>query len=392
MNQEKPGREADVDAGRGSAPAEWTVEGNNAKPRGGSCGRGPGAPGERNRGPRIAGLRALGLHGLWPGAGGVLRLGPRALGILLLSLAAASGCGREAARSADDISVRQVRVVSTTGMITDLVRQIGGERVAVEGLMGPGVDPHLYKASAGDVTRMQKADLVLYHGLHLEGAMAELFGHMREQIRTVAVAEAVPPERLLPLPDRPGLYDPHIWFDVSLWMLVAPAVAEALAALDPSHAAGYQARLQETLGRLAALHAEVQQRVAELPPERRVLITAHDAFAYFGRAYNLEVRGLQGTSTVTEAGTADLQQLAEMIVSRRIPAIFVESSVPRRTIEALKAAVSARGLEVAIGGELYSDALGNPGTPEGSYEGMVRHNVDTIVGALAGLHGKTRPR
>ncbi len=305
------------------------------------------------------------------------------------------GCGGDARESNEGTAQRParsagdpIRVVTTIGMISDIVANIGGDRVRVTGLMGPGIDPHAYKASARDVIRMQQADLVFYNGLHLEGAMAKAFEQMGGRVRTVAVAEAIAPERLLGDEGNPLVHDPHVWFDVSLWMVAAARVGEVLAEVDPRHAIAYGERTAVYLERLRQLDDHVRARAASLPPERRVLITAHDAFRYFGRAYGFEVRGLQGISTVTEAGTSDLRALADFIVARRIPAIFVESSVPRRTIAALQAAVAARGFAVTIGGELYSDALGSPDTPAGTYEGMVRHNIDTIVAALAGPSGQ----
>ncbi len=306
-------------------------------------------------------------------------------GLMMLML---TGCSGEEGRSGADLSARRINVVTTVGMLTDVVEHIGGDRIEVMGLMGPGIDPHLYKASAGDVTKMQRADVIFYNGLHLEGAMAELFERMASMTRTVAAAEAIDHDRLHASPDNPELHDPHVWFDVSLWIEVSRRVGATFVEIDSAHAAGYQSRADAYIARLEALHAYVQQRAGELPPERRVLITAHDAFNYFGRAYGFEVYGLQGISTVTEAGTSDVQELANFIAQRRVPAIFVESSVPPRTIEALQAAVASKGFAVAIGGELYSDAMGDPGSPEGTYEGMVRHNIDTIVGALKGEETK----
>ncbi len=311
--------------------------------------------------------------------------GFRAIGVVLLAvLPLLAGCAGENGQSSIDLAARKINVVTTVGMLTDVVQQIGGERVAVTGLMGPGVDPHLYKASAGDVTKMQKADVIFYNGLHLEGAMTELFERMATMTRTVAVAEAIDETRLKASPDNPNMHDPHVWFDVSLWMEVARTVAATLERMDPAHAEGYRNRTQTYLAMLENLHSYVQRRADELSPDQRVLITAHDAFHYFGRAYGFEVHGLQGISTVAEAGTSDVQELADFIVRRRVHAIFVEASVPPRTIEALQAAVDAKGFGVAIGGELFSDSMGDPQTPEGTYEGMVRHNIDTIVGALEG--------
>ncbi|HEX6926222.1 MAG TPA: zinc ABC transporter substrate-binding protein [Longimicrobiaceae bacterium] len=272
--------------------------------------------------------------------------------------------------------------VATTGMIADIVKNVGGEHVSVVALMGPGVDPHLYKAREGDVRRLWRSRIIFYNGLHLEARMAEVLAHMDERTPTVAVAQAVDSTQLLAPPGFSGAYDPHIWFDVRFWMDATEAVRDGLTAVDPAHAEDYARNADAYVERLEELHAYVLRRAAEVPPERRVLVTAHDAFNYFGRAYGFEVRGLQGISTASEAGTADVQALADLIVQRRIPAIFVESSIPQRTIEAVRAAVQARGFEVRIGGQLYSDAMGSPGTPEGTYIGMVRHNIDTIVDAL----------
>lgn len=278
----------------------------------------------------------------------------------------------------------RLRVVTTVGMIADVVENVGGERVRVIGLMGPGVDPHLYKASEGDVRRLFRADVVFYGGLHLEARMGEVLEEMGSRTRVVAVTDAVPRGLLLSPAEFQGAYDPHVWFDVRLWMRTVPLVARTLEEEDPAHAPEYRARAAEYLQELEALDAYVRRQAARVPREQRVLVTAHDAFNYFGRAYGFEVRGLQGISTAAEAGTADVQALADFIARRRIPAVFVESSLPRRSVEAVQEAVRARGWEVRIGGELFSDALGSAGTPEGSYAGMVKHNVDTIVQALLG--------
>jgi manganese/zinc/iron transport system substrate-binding protein len=278
----------------------------------------------------------------------------------------------------------RLRVVATIGMISDVAANIGGDRVYVQGLMGPGVDPHLYKARAGDVRRLSRADLVLYNGLHLEAAMGEVLEEMGRRKRTVAVTTAIDSSALIHLPDYPGNFDPHIWFDVSLWRGAADVIGRALAEADPAHASEYSARTAAYVARLDSLHAWVHRQVATVPRERRVLITAHDAFGYFGRAYGFEVLALQGISTSAEAGTSDVQQLAAEIARRRIPAIFVETSIPPRTIQSVIAAVNARGFRVQPGGSLYSDAMGDAGTTEGTYMGMVRHNVETIVNALRG--------
>lgn len=284
---------------------------------------------------------------------------------------------------AQDIASRKVNAVATTGMIADIVRNVGGERVNVIGLMGPGVDPHLFKASAGDVRHLANADIIFYNGLHLEAGMAKVFERMENtQIHPVAVTDLIPRDKLLFPPEFNGNYDPHIWFNVSMWMQAVEQVRQALIERDPQNAVQYQENADHYLEELAGLQEYVLTQVSKIPPEKRVLITAHDAFNYFSRAYGFEVRGLQGISTATEAGTADVTTLADLIVERQIPAIFIESSVPQRNIEAVQAAVKAQGFDVKIGGELFSDAMGDGGTPEGTYIGMIRHNVDTIVRAL----------
>jgi manganese/zinc/iron transport system substrate-binding protein len=309
------------------------------------------------------------------------------LWIVVLPLAA---CGDTNA-DAQDLSQRKVRVVATTGMIADIVANVGGERVDATGLMGPGVDPHLYQASEGDVSRLRNADVIFYNGLHLEAQMANVLERMNEMDRvTVAVTEQIDEEMLLASPTYVGSYDPHVWFDVSLWMEAVEVVVQTMADVDPEHAEGYRENGEAYLEELAALHSYVQEQVARVPQQQRVLVTAHDAFGYFGEAYGFDVRGLQGISTEAEASTADVQRLAQFIAERQIPALFIESSVPQRNVEAVQAAVQAQGFDVVIGGELFSDAMGNPGTEEGTYIGMVRHNVDTIVSALLAESGSAQ--
>jgi manganese/zinc/iron transport system substrate-binding protein len=279
----------------------------------------------------------------------------------------------------------KLNIVTTTGMIADIVKNIGGEHVEVISLMGPGVDPHLYKASEGDVQRLQAANLIFYNGLHLEAQMGEVLEKMNEfGVTTVAVTDKIDPALLNAPPEFQGNYDPHVWFDVSMWMKAAEQVQETLIEVDPAHKSTYEANAASYLDQLADLHQYVLTQAQTIPAEKRVLITAHDAFNYFGEAYGFEVRGLQGISTEAQAGTADVQDLVNFIVERQIPAIFVESSVPQRNIEAVQAAVQDQGFDVKIGGSLFSDAMGTTGTPEGTYIGMVTHNIDTIVSALTG--------
>ena len=280
---------------------------------------------------------------------------------------------------------RAIRVVATTSIVADLVRAVGGAEVSVESLMGPGVDPHLYKASARDVDKMVQADIVVYNGLHLEGKMGDLFKAMAARGKpTVAIAEVSIPDSLLRVSELfQGNYDPHIWFDAELWARAAHALANTLGALDTARGAMFAMRGDGYADELLEVHAYVHEKVNEVPEEQRVLITSHDAFGYFGRAYGFDVHGLQGISTASEAGAADVQNLATLVTERRIPAMFIESSVSPRGIEAVQEAVNAKGFEVSIGGILYGDALGGPSTPAATYLDMIRYNIDTIVKALS---------
>jgi manganese/zinc/iron transport system substrate-binding protein len=300
--------------------------------------------------------------------------------VVSLSLTLLTACG--AASGSDAEGDGKLRVVATTGQIGDIVAHVGGEGVAVTALMGPGVDPHLFVASEGDVDRLQKADVIFYNGLFLEAQMADVLRQIGERKPSIAVAEAIDPEALLPWAQYTGEYDPHVWFDVSLWMKAVEAVRDGLAGADAANAATYQANADAYLAELKALDAYIKTQIERVPPDQRVLVTAHDAFHYFGRAYGFDVRGLQGISTASEASTADVRDLADFIAENKIRAIFVETSVPVRNIEALQAAVADRGFTVEIGGKLYSDALGSPDGDAATYVGMVRHNIDTIVGAL----------
>ena len=299
---------------------------------------------------------------------------------LLLATLLLSGCGDGELSATDGDS--RLKVVTTTTMITDLVREIGGDSIRVQGLMGSGVDPHLYKASEGDVSKLTSADVVFYNGLHLEGKLEDVFERMGTRTTTVALAETLPKGDLISSENFASNYDPHVWFAITYWKRMANYLTEELTKLDPPAADYYQQNRDRYLRSLDQLAGELSSTISTLPEDNRVLITAHDAFNYFGREFGFEVIGLQGLSTATEAGVRDVQDLARTIIDRQVKAIFIESSVPRRTIEALQAAVKAEGFNVQIGGTLYSDALGDAGTPEGTYAGMYRHNVNTIVGAL----------
>ena len=274
-------------------------------------------------------------------------------------------------------------IVTTTTMITDLAQRIGGDSIVVQGLMAAGVDPHLYKASEGDVQKLTSSDAIFYNGLHLEGKMVEVFEKMESSgYKTFAISDGMPDSDKISSANFPGNYDPHIWFSVENWKKAAQFVASKLSELNPENKSYYDENLRTYLVDLDALEMELKESAAILPKEKRILVTAHDAFEYFGKEYDFEVIGLQGISTASEAGTKDMLDLANSIIEKNIPAIFVESSVPEKTIKALQNAVENKGKEVALGGTLYSDALGNPGTPQGTYIGMYKTNMETIVNAL----------
>ncbi len=271
-------------------------------------------------------------------------------------------------------------VVATTGMIADLVERVSGGKVEVMQLMQAGVDPHLYKAKESAIRRLFQADLVFYNGLHLEGKMDRL---LKNNPKAVAVARDILAHAEDLLLEDEGQHDPHIWFDVSLWARALDVVEAELIKLDPSHAELYRRNAAEYRSELKALHEEVKRDLASIPQSQRVLVTAHDAFRYFGRAYEIEVYGLQGVSTASQAGLREVQEVVNLVVSRNIKALFVESSVPPDGVNAIVARCRDRNHRVSVPDDtLFSDAMGDPGTPEGTYPGMVRHNVRLIVDAL----------
>ena len=301
------------------------------------------------------------------------------VGSLAAVLAAGCGGGESGqAGAAED----KIQATTTTTMITDLVRQIGGDRVEVTGLMGPGVDPHLYRASQGDVAALRDADAVFYNGLFLEGQMEDILEKTSEQKPAVQVTEGIPEEELLGSPQYEDQFDPHVWFDATLWRTTVDPVVEQLSELDPDGASEFEQRGEEYKAEIDELHSFVEEEISSIPEEQRVLVTAHDAFNYFGRQYGMEVRGLQGISTEAEAGSRDVQELADFLAENEIKAIFVESSVPPETVEAVQDAAQDKGWELEIPGELYSDAGGDEGTEAETYTGMFRENVETITGAL----------
>lgn len=278
----------------------------------------------------------------------------------------------------------KLNIVTTTTMITDLVKNIGGDYITVEGLMGSGVDPHLYKASEGDVTKLVNADIIFYNGLHLEGKLVEVFEKMKSKTKTpIALAEEIDKSTLIGSDYFASNYDPHVWFNIAYFKQFAKKVTLVLSEKDSENTNNYKENERQYLEKLDVLQNKIKNIIETLPKEKRILVTAHDAFNYFGKSYDFEVVGLQGLSTATEAGVQDVQKLAAFIIEKDVKAIFVESSVPKRTIKALQAAVNSKGHNIKIGGTLYSDALGNDGTVEGTYIGMFEHNVNTIVEALA---------
>jgi manganese/zinc/iron transport system substrate-binding protein len=306
----------------------------------------------------------------------------RILPILILPFALLiASCGGESTQASDK---GPLRVVATTGIIADTAKRVAGQHAEVVALMGPGVDPHLYKASEGDVRRLSEAALILYNGLHLEGKMGDILNRLKRNRPVVAVTEDIPEDLLRQPPEFRGQHDPHVWFDVSMWRRTLDPIVRELSTLDPAHAEDFKANAAAYGKELDALDAWVKQRIETLSPSHRVLVTAHDAFGYFGRRYGMEVIGIQGISTLSEAGLHDVDRVAQIVVDRKVRAIFIESSVPRRSIEAVQAAVRSRGHEAQIGGQLFSDSLGGANTPAGTYVGMVRANVDTIVNALKG--------
>ncbi|MDQ2700161.1 MAG: zinc ABC transporter substrate-binding protein [Actinomycetota bacterium] len=301
-------------------------------------------------------------------------------------IALASGCGFAGEREGIEASGGgPVEVVTTTNFITDLVREVGGDRVSVTGLMGPGVDPHLYKASAGDVNDLRDADAVFYNGLYLEAKMEEVFEEIGETKPVFAVTDEMPREKLLEPPDgapEDEEYDPHVWFDVSLWKHAVRQVRDGLAEVDPAATGQYRANARAYLDELDQLDRETRRRLAGIPARQRVLVTSHDAFRYLGARYDLDVAAIQGLSTAAEATTSDIERVADVIADRGVKAVFVESSVPPQTLDAVLAAAARKGQDSVIGGELFSDAAGEDGTAEGTYTGMVRSNVDKLVEGL----------
>jgi len=283
-----------------------------------------------------------------------------------------------------------LKLVATTGMIADAARQVGGEQVEVKALMGPGVDPHAYRQTRSDIVAMTRADLVLWHGLYLEAQMEEFFHDLERKRKVVAVAEGLPKDVLRGHDDYADKFDPHVWMTPALWKLVVTEVQEALTEARPEAAEVFAANAAEHMAELDRLIAYGDDVLAQVPESKRVLLSAHDAFGYFGRDYGFEVLGIQGISTQSEAGLNRIGELVDLLVTRDIKAVFVESSVSDRSVRALIEGAAARGHEVTIGGELFSDAMGADGTYEGTYLGMLDHNMTTISSALGAANVPAR--
>ena len=304
---------------------------------------------------------------------------------LALAVLSAVGCdGGGAGTPGAGGRTGPAHAVATTGMVADIVRHVGGDHVRVTQMLGAGVDPHLYKATRDDVQSLASADIVFYSGLMLEGKMSDVLVKMARGRPAVAVTEAIDPALLLEPDDFAGHDDPHVWMDVAAWSSCVGIVEQALAGYDPDHAADFKANAAAYRRRLADLDAYGKRVVATIPEGQRVLVTSHDAFNYLGRAYGLDVRGVQGISTESEAGLRRVAELVDLLVSRDVRAVFVESSVPRKSIDSLVEGARARGHAVTIGGELFSDAMGPEGTYEGTYVGMLDHNLTVIARALGG--------
>jgi len=299
------------------------------------------------------------------------------LGVMVLSLSLLLfGCSAETEGEKEGI------VVATTGQIADAIKEISGDHLQVSALMGPGVDPHLYKATQSDLSKLDKAEVIFYNGLHLEGQMLDIFEQMAKDKTVLAVGETLDEKQLLASDTDAMLHDPHIWFDIELWKGVVKAISTQLQEEYPEFKADFQTNEAAYLKKLDDLQGYAQQRVNEIPQQQRILVTAHDAFNYFGRSQGFEVRGLQGLSTDSEYGVKDVQEMVDFLVEKKIKALFIESSVSDKAMKAVIEGAKEKGHDIVIGGELFSDAMGAEGTTEGTYVGMYQHNIDTIVDAL----------
>lgn len=286
---------------------------------------------------------------------------------LIFSLILFCGCTNEKVNDEHSLH-RKLNVVATIGMITDILKNVGGDRIDITGIIGEGVDPHLYKPTARDTKLLKDADIIFYNGLHLEVRITgSVFEKMKDKSKAIAVTDGIDRKDLRETSEFMGGYDPHVWHDVSLWMIATEKVRDTLSLRDSKNEEYYQSKAKKYLKELKHLHSDLQTHTAQIPEKRRVLVTTHDAFGYLGKAYGFEVRGLIGINTEDEVGIADVKELAQYIIDNAIPTMFVDTSSPPRGIMAVQSAVKANGYDVRIGGGLFSDAMGTPGTPEGTY-------------------------
>lgn len=298
-----------------------------------------------------------------------------------LAAAVVAGCGSDADADGAD---GKLKVTTTTNWHTDLARVVGGDLVSVEGLMGPGVDPHLYTATAGDVATLSDSDVAIWNGLELEGKLDDVFAEIGERVPVVTVGDAVPEADRIPIEGVDDEFDPHIWFDPEAWKLAATAVAEGFSEADPENADVYSANLDEFIGEIDEADAEARQLLESVSEGKRILVTSHDAFSYFARSYGFEVAPIQGKSTASEATTADIERVAGVVAESGLDAVFIESSVPQQTIDAVLAAAEQRGQQTRVGGELLGDSLGSPGEANDSYAGALLYNAEQIAEGLGG--------
>lgn len=275
-----------------------------------------------------------------------------------------------------------LKIVCTTNIVGDLVNNIVGNRATVKTLMGAGVDPHLYKATQGDIKELMEADVIIYNGLHLEGKMGEIFEKLSKQKLTIAVSDGIDPSLLINSSNFQGANDPHIWFDPKLWADGCTYVAEQLAKADSTNSSIFIQSGKSYANNLMAVNTFIQEQINQLPKDKRIMITAHDAFSYYGRAFGIEVKGLQGISTLSEYGLKDVTNMVDFIIAHKIKAVFVETSVNKRSIEAVIEGCKEKSYELKIGGDLFSDAMGEKGKKGGNYVDMIKSNTFTIVNAL----------
>lgn len=302
------------------------------------------------------------------------------IGILLCALIFTSSCENSGSEKKRD----KLYIVTTTQMIADAVRNIAGDKAEVVSLMGPGIDPHFYKATQGDLKKLTDADIIFYNGLHLEGKMQDVFEKFAKKKTVVAVTKDIPKEELLVSSDQgeETVYDPHVWHSVSLWKQILPVISKTLAKKDTKNSTSYELNYSTLFEEMKMLDINTNANISQIPLEQRLLITSHDAFNYYGKTYDIEVKGLQGISTVSEVGIKDITEMVDLIIKRKVKAVFVESSVNERNLKAVIEGCKKKNWDVKIGGTLFSDAMGDDDTPEGTYVGMINYNTSAIVNAL----------